>query len=75
MLTLTRGETLVLCGDLEHAPDCVYSGPAIAYFRSPDGSTWADAARTIPYVIPKCGCGYFDMLESARAKLRASLTS
>src|SRR4051812_27389126 len=71
MTALTTGEILTLCGELEHSPECIWSGPSRVFFTTEDGRNWTDSSCAVPYVPPPCTCGYFDKLRSGRAKLKA----
>lgn len=75
MTTLTVGEMMVLAGNMEHAPSCVWSQPVSFAYRDDAGGLWEDAAFTIPHEWPACTCGYFATLDAGRDKLRAELAA
>lgn len=71
---LDEAEAAALCFDLEHSPDCVWThGHHLCVaFVDDDGVLWADALHTRPYEAPACTCGYFALLDRAKAKIRAA---
>jgi hypothetical protein len=72
---LSVAETMVLCGDMEHSPDCEWTHRTDWCYVDAQGAKWQDEDHTIPHVPLPCACGYFALLDSARAKLRATLAN